>query len=93
MMEREGGTTVQVRRFHRFSLFKPVKQAGFSCLVLVLSFVKTAKSFLWFEQYYHQRLMLFAKRVIRVKLRGSVYTDSLEAKFCYKFTLRLLGEK
>ena len=91
-MEREGGTTVQVRRFHRFSLFKPVKQAGFSRLVLVLSFVKTAKSFLWFEQYY-QRLMLFAKRVIRVKLSGSAYTDSLEAKFCYKFTLRLLGEK
>ena len=89
-MEREGGTTVQVRRFHRFSLFKPVKQAR---LVLVLSFVKTAKSFLWFEQYYHQRLMLFAKRVIRVKLSGSAYTDSLEAKFCYKFTLRLLGEK
>ena len=81
-MEREGGTTVQVRRFHGFSLFKPVKQAGFSRLLLVLSFVKTAKSFLWFEQYYHQRLMLFAKRVIRVKLRGSAYTDSLEAKFC-----------
>ena len=37
--------------------------------------------------------MLFSKRVIRVKLSGSAYTDSLEAEFCYKFTLRLLGEK
>ena len=34
-----------------------------------------------------------AKGVIRVKLSGSAYTDSLEAKFCHKFTLRLLGEK
>ena len=49
MIERERGTTVQVRMFHRFSIFKPIKQAGFSRLVLVLSFVKTAKSFLWFE--------------------------------------------
>ena len=37
--------------------------------------------------------MLFAQGAIRVKLSGSAYTDSLEAKFCYKFTLRLLGEK
>ena len=37
--------------------------------------------------------MLFAQGVIRVKLSGSAYADSLEAKFCYKFTLRLLGEK
>ena len=37
MTERERGTTVQVRRFHRFSIFKPIKQADFSRLVLVLS--------------------------------------------------------